>query len=72
MPAEGDDQKVLFHLPVTKAWLRQLILALTLICHSSLRGVVELLGDVFDCSISVGTVHNVLQAAVARARLCNE
>jgi hypothetical protein len=59
-------------LPVTKAWLRQLILALTLICHSSLRGVVELFGDVFDCSISVGTVHNVLQAAVAQARLCNE
>ena len=47
-PADRDDQKVLFHLPVTKAWLRQLILGLTLICHSSLRGVVELLGDVFD------------------------
>lgn len=71
-PADRDDQKVLFYLPVTKAWLRQLILALTLICHSSLRGVVELFGDVFDCSISVGTVHNVLQAAVAQARLCNE
>lgn len=71
-PADRDDQRVLFHLPVTKAWLRQLILGLTLTCHSSLRGVVELFGDVFDLSISVGTVHNVLQAAVARARLCNE
>ena len=71
-PADGDDQKVLFYLPVTKAWLRQLILGLTLICHSSLRGVVELLGDVFGCNISVGTVHNVLQAAVAQARSCNE
>ena len=29
-PADGDDHKVLFHLPVTKAWLRQLILGLTL------------------------------------------
>ena len=36
-PAKADDEKVLFYLPVTKAWLRQLILALTLICHSSLR-----------------------------------
>ena len=71
-PADHDDQKVLFHLPVTKTWLRQLILGLTLICHSSLRGVVELLGDVFDCSISVGTVHNVLHAAVVEARSCNE
>jgi len=71
-PSDRDDQKVLFHLPVTKAWLRQLILGLTLICHSSLRGVVELLGDVFDCDVSTGTVHNVLQAAVAQARACNE
>jgi hypothetical protein len=71
-PADGDDEKVLFDLQVTKAWLRQLILGLTLICHSSLRGVVELLDDVFDCSISLGTVHNVLQAAVAQARACNE
>ena len=47
-PADIDNPKVLFYLPVTKAWLRQLILALTLICHSSLRGVVELLSGVFD------------------------
>jgi hypothetical protein len=71
-PADRDDQKVLFHLPVTKAWLQQLILGLTLTCHSSQRGVVELLDDVFDYPISVGTVHNVLQAAVAQARSCNE
>ncbi len=71
-PADRDHEKVLFHLPVTKAWLRQLIFALTLICHSSLRGVVELFGDVFDCSISVGTVHNVLQSVVERARSCNQ
>ncbi len=32
-PAEADDQKVLFYLPVTKAWLRQLTLGLTLICQ---------------------------------------
>src|SRR6516165_7002957 len=39
-PEVADDQ-VLFRLPVTKAWLRQATLGLTLICHSSLRGVVE-------------------------------
>ena len=47
-PAPKADE-VLFHLPVTKAWLRQLVLALVLICHSSYRGVVELLRDLFDC-----------------------
>jgi len=71
-PADADDQKVLFYLPVTKAWLRQLILALTLICHSSLRGVVELLSGVFDYDISPSTVHNVIEATVEQARACNE
>jgi hypothetical protein len=71
-PEQPDDERVLFYLPVTKAWLRQLILALTLICHSSLRGVVELLRDVFDYPISPSTVRNVLQSAVEQARSCNE
>ena len=70
-PPQADDQ-VLFHLPVTKQFLRQLILALVLICHSSLRGVVELLRDVFDVKISLGTVWNVVHAAVARAREHNQ
>jgi hypothetical protein len=66
-PNAADDQ-VLFHLPVTKHWLRQLILGLTLICHSPLRGVVELLRDLFDYDVSLGTVHNILHAAVTPAR----
>jgi hypothetical protein len=47
-PTPRADDDVLFYLPVTKAWLRQLVLALVLICHSSYRGVVELLRDLFD------------------------
>src|SRR4051812_10815243 len=35
---QPDDDTVLFYLPITKAWLRQLVLALVLIGHSSLRG----------------------------------
>jgi len=60
--------EVLFYLPVTKDWLRQLVLALVLICHSSTRGVVELLRDVFDHPISLGTVHNIVHGAVEPAR----
>jgi hypothetical protein len=65
-PAD-DDERVLFYLPVTKAWLRQLLLALVLICHSSLRGVVELFRDLFDLSISLGTVFNIVRSAVPTA-----
>jgi hypothetical protein len=63
-----DPPGVLFWLPVTKPWLRQLVLGLTLIGHSSLRGVTELLADIFDYPLSVGTVHNILHQAVADAR----
>jgi hypothetical protein len=66
------DDKVLFYLPVTKAWLRQFILALILICHSSYRGVIELLRDLFCISLSIGTVHNVLHSAVAKATHINQ
>jgi hypothetical protein len=69
-PPQADD-KVLFYLPVTKAWLHQLILALVLISHCSYRGVISLLRDLFDTKLSVATVHNVVQAAVTPAREIN-
>jgi hypothetical protein len=67
-PPDADPPQLLFWLPVTKPWLRQLALGLTLICHSSLRGVTELLGDFFDYPLSVGSVHNILHQAVTSAR----
>ena len=70
-PSQGDDD-VLFHLPVTKNWLYQLILGLVLICHSSYRNVVELFRDLFDTSISVGTVHNRLQETAEKAAEINQ
>ncbi|CAN5889792.1 hypothetical protein BH23PLA1_BH23PLA1_41950 [soil metagenome] len=68
-PAAED---VLFYLPVTKAWLRQFVLALVLICHSPYRAVVELLGDLFDWKLSLGSVHNIFHSAVATARVRNQ
>jgi hypothetical protein len=65
---EPSGQEVLFYLPVTRAWLRQLILALVLICRSPYRAVVELFRDLFDWEVSLGTVHNVVHSAVAPAR----
>ena len=69
---EPKTEKVLFYLPVTKSWLRQLVLALVFICHSSTRGVVELLRDLFDYRISLGTVHNIVHSAVPHAQRINQ
>jgi hypothetical protein len=66
-PTAADDQ-VLLHLPITKNWLRQAALGLTLICHSSYRGVHEFCRDLLGVSMSVGTVHNVVTEAIAKAR----
>jgi hypothetical protein len=66
------DDEVLFYLPVTKRWLRCLILSLLLICRSSYRGVVELLRDLFGFKISTGQVHTIARTAMERARPFNE
>ncbi len=65
------DEEVLFYLPVTRAWLRQVVLALVLLCHSSLRGVIGFFRDVLDQPIALGTVHNIVQQAVGEARQIN-
>ena len=66
------DSEVLFELAVTKAWLRQLIVALVLICRGSYRGVVEFLRDLLGIAISVGCVHDVLEAATRQASAINQ
>ena len=61
------DSSVLFNLPVTKSWLNRLVLSLALICHNSYRGVTEILRDVVGVSVSLGTVHNLIQQAASQA-----
>ena len=69
---KNGDEQVLFDLPVNKEWLKQLILSLVLICHSSYRGVLELLRDLFDYHISIGTIHNVVFEALGKASEINQ
>ena len=52
--------------------MQQLTLGLTLICHSSYRGVVELMRDVLGVCISAATVHNLHQVAIERASAINK
>jgi hypothetical protein len=66
------DDEVLFELAVTKTWLRQVIVGLTLICRSSYRGVVEFLRDLLGLPVSLGHVHDVLQAATRQASVVND
>jgi hypothetical protein len=70
-PTQADDH-VLFHLPITKNWLRQATLALTLICHSSYRGVSEFYRDLLNVDMAIGTVSNIIHDAIAKARPLNQ
>ena len=67
-----DESDILYWIPVTKNWIFQVILGLIFICHSSYRGVVEFLRDLFDYPISVGTVHNRVESVVAQAQKINK
>lgn len=68
---EADDSRILFHLPVTKDWLRQFVLEMVLVCHAPYRGVMQACKDLLDTHISIGTVHNILRSAVQQARDIN-
>jgi len=68
---DNEASDVLFYLPVTKVWLIQLVISLALICHSSYRGIIQLLADLFDTAISLGTVHSLLVSAASQATRIN-
>jgi len=70
--SETPEDGVLFKFTVTKAWLRQVIVALPLMCRSSYRGVIEFLRDLLGIPVSLGTVHDVLQSAARQAGVINE
>ena len=63
---EPDEEKVLFYLPVTKSWLKQLVIALIFICHSSYQGVIEIFRDLLHVGISKGNIHNILQGVLEK------
>ena len=68
---EGEKEKVLFYLPVTKSWLIQLVLCLLLHCRCSFRGVTKLFQDILDSSLSVTTVHHISTSAIQKAQKIN-
>jgi hypothetical protein len=63
------DNSILFQLPITKQWIHQFVLAQILIGRCSYDGVIEIFRDLFDYSISKGTVHNI---AYTNLEKCSE
>ncbi len=70
-PPPPTPAKVLFHLPVTRSWLRQFVLCATLLGHTSLRGAQEMIDTLFDFPVALGWVHAVVHDAIAQARPIN-
>ncbi|MEX3954114.1 hypothetical protein AB4Y45_46130 [Paraburkholderia sp. EG287A] len=67
----ADADQVLFMLPVTRQWLDQVIVALTMVGHVSFRSTLELMHDLLGVSTSLGTIHTVLQRAAKQAIAVN-
>lgn len=70
-PPPAEDHKVLCRIDVTPTLLHRLILALLLVGHCSIRGVQEILHDVFDLHKSVGSICCLAQRAAASAETLN-
>jgi len=62
---------VIYDLPVTKVWIVQLVLALMLIGQVSYRNIIAILKDLLDYDISLGTLNNIFNTAVEKARAVN-
>jgi hypothetical protein len=65
------ESDVLFYIPVTKEWLQQVVLLLILTCHSSYAGVIEFFRDILDQNICKGTIFNIIQRALEKAKQVN-
>lgn len=56
---------------VDKAFVERFVVAAALIGNCPFRGIVELMEAVLPVSVSIGTVHGICAAAIARARELN-
>ena len=64
--------EVLFQLPVTKGWIEQFVTSLVLDGHSSFRGVIKCMNNLIDHDISIGSIYNIIQSAISKAKPLND
>lgn len=67
-----DDNKVLYHLPVSKKLIHMVVVALFLICKSSYRDIIFFLRTIFHYHLSVGGVFNIIDDACEKSELINK
>lgn len=65
------DERILFSIPVTKSWLKQVVLCLALHCRSSFRGIQKAILDLLDFNLSLGTVVSYYSEGVEAAKRIN-
>ena len=66
-----EDDDVLLYVPVTKAFIHQMVVALFLICKSSYRDIIFFLQTIFNYSLSLGSIFNIIDEAADQAGLLN-
>lgn len=69
---DEEDDSVLYSVPVTKPFIKQVVLALGMICKSSYRDIKFFMKSIFDYSISVGGIFNVMDNASEKAKSIND
>lgn len=69
---QPEDDQVLFYLPVTKQFMLQTVLALHLICKASYRDIQFFLQTIFNYSLSLGSVFNIIDEASDTAITINQ
>ena len=70
-PESGQNEQVLFNIPVTRDFLHQIVVGILLICKASYRDAQLFLHDLFDTEISIGNIFNIHDAACHKAATIN-
>jgi len=65
-------EKILFFIPVTKQWLCMVAICLILYGRCPYRGVIVLFKILFDYDISLGTIHNITERCIQKAKAIND
>ena len=67
----SEENKVLFHIPVSKSWIEQFTLALVLDCRATYSGVMKAMKHLLDYNISIGTVSHIVKSSIQKAKNIN-
>ena len=68
---EESGDTILYYIPITKNYIKQAVISLFLICKSSCRDIIFFLKAIFDYSISLGSIHAILDEAAEMATPIN-